>query len=128
MMKVAILTLALVALAASVAYAAPAAADNELEAMIQELLGSKQEKYDAETEEFFEDKASEQEDYMQSLAAQIEEVETDALLQKFFAQEQMAVPVKMQGWFKKIFKKVGKFVKKNKGTIIKTGLKYLLGR
>ncbi len=125
-MKVAILTLALVALAVSVTYAAPS--DNELEAMLQELFESEQEKNAAKSDALLEDKASEQDNEMQSILAQMEEVETDAILQKFFAQEQVKVPVEMQGWFKKVFKKVGKFIKKNKGTIIKTGLKYLIGR
>ncbi len=94
-MKVAILILALVALTASVAYAAPTEdEDAEIEAFLNKLM--KQEK------------ASEQENHaaqMESFLAQLQDDE-EADLQEFFAEEQ--IPAQLQGLFKKAMKKVGR--------------------
>ncbi len=86
-MKVAILVLVLVALTASVAYAAPVE-ETELEAMLQDLFGSQQIEDDTADETLLEklmqqDTASEQ-DKMQTILAQIQKEQIDAELQEFF--------------------------------------------
>ena len=130
-MKVAILVLALVALTASVAYAAPVE-ETELEAMLQlqDVFVSQQteDNFADETllEKLMQQETASEQDKMQSILAQIQEEQIDAALQDFYAEEQ--VPAELQGWLKKTFKKAGKFLKKNKSSIIGAGIKYLLGR
>ncbi|XP_064389534.1 uncharacterized protein LOC135337523 [Halichondria panicea] len=123
-MKVAILILALVALTASVAYAAPVE-ETELEAMLQDVFGSQQTEDDTADETLLEklmqqETAAEQD--KESILAQIQEEQIDAVLQEFFAEEQ--VPAELQGWFKRKLKQAGKYLKKNKSKIIDTGIKY----
>ncbi len=127
----AILVLALVALTASVAYAAPVE-ETELEAMLQlqDVFVSQQteDNFADETllEKLMQQETASEQDKMQSILAQIQEEQIDAALQDFYAEEQ--VPAELQGWLKKTFKKAGKFLKKNKSSIIGAGIKYLLGR
>ncbi len=123
-MKVAILVLVLVALTASVAYAAPVE-ETELEAMLQDLFGSQQTEDDTADKALLEDTASEQ-DKMQTILAQIQEKQIDAALQEFFEEEQ--VPAELQGWGKKTFRRARNYIKKNRSKIIRTGIRYLLGR
>ncbi len=125
-MKVAILVLVLVALTASVAYAAPVE-ETELEAMLQDLFGSQQTEDDTADETLLvqQDTASEQ-DKMKTIIAQIQEKQIDAALQEFIAEEQ--VPAELQGWLKKTFKRARNYIKKNRSKIIRTGIRYLLGR
>ena len=99
-MKVTILILTLVAVTASVAYAAPLEdKDAEVEAFLEKLV--KQEM------------ALQQDD---------DDDELEAAVQEMFAREQ--VPAQLQGWFRKLTKKVGKAIKKHGPKIIKYGIKY----
>ena len=91
-MKVTILILALVAIAASVAYAAPEKNEEaELEALLEKLMKQNElQEVDMQEDEDDEDE------------------EKEAALQEFFAREQ--VPAEVQGWFKKAFRRVKRFV------------------
>ena len=86
-MKVAILVLVLVALTASVAYAAPVE-ETELEAMLQDLFGSQQTEDDDSVDETLPEKLLQQETASeqdkQSILAQVQEKQIDAALQEFF--------------------------------------------
>ncbi len=112
-MKVAILVLALVALTASVAYAAPTEnEDAEIEAFLNKLM--KQEE------------ASEQENHaaqMESFLAQLQDDDDDVdeAAEDFFAREQ--IPAKLQ-WGRRFFRKVIKVGKKYGPTALKYGAKY----
>ncbi len=95
-MKVAILVLALVALTASVAYAAPEieSEDAEIESLLREIMNKdREEQNTGEIESLPED-----------------DEDNEAILQEFYAREQ--VPVEIQGWFRKAIRKVGRFVRK----------------
>ncbi len=97
-MKVAILVLALVALTASVAYAAPGIenenADAEIEALLREIMN----------------KGEQNTGEIESLPQDEEDEDNEAILQEFYAREQ--VPVEIQGWFRRAVRKVGRFVRR----------------
>ncbi len=84
-MKVAILVLVLVALTASVAYAAPVE-ETELEAMLQDLFGSQPTDTADETllEKLLQQDTASEQDKMQTILAQVQEKQIDAALQEFF--------------------------------------------
>ncbi len=127
-MKVAILVLVLVALTASVAYAAPV--EETPKDMLQRirllLLGSQPTDTADETllEKLLQQETASEQD-KQSILAQVQEEQIDAGLQEFFANEQ--VPVELQGWFKRIYNRAKKYVRKNKYGIRK-GVDYIFGR
>ena len=105
-MKLTLLLLAFVAVTVNVAYAAPQA-DTEM----QELLKAIQQQDDGGEENENVDiqsllKGMQDAEDQGDEEAQIEE----AALQDFFAREQ--IPVKLQGWFSRAFKKVRKVVRK----------------
>lgn len=118
-MKFTIILLALVAVIDSVAYAAPSPQDDGGE--IQELLLALQQQNDQEKNENVDiqsllESMQDDEEAQIEAEAQIE----DAALQEFFAREQ--IPVKLQSWFSKAWKKVKKIVKKV-SPYVKTGYK-----
>ncbi len=123
-MKVAILVLVLVALTASVAYAAPVEETPEdvLQRIRLLLLGSQPTDTADETllEKLLQQETASEQDKQSSLA----QVQEDAELQEFFANEQ--VPVEMQGWFKRLYNRVKKYARKNKSGI-RNGVNYILG-
>ncbi len=97
-MKVAILVLALVALTASVAYAAPEIEsedaeieDAEIESLLREIMNK--------------DREEQNTGEIESLPQGEEDEDNEAILQEFYAREQ--VPVEIQGWFRKAIRKVG---------------------
>ncbi len=110
-MKVAILVLVLVALTASVAYAAPVE-ETELEAILQKMNlrtflrtfffgGSQPTAADDSADETLLEKLMQQEtaseqDKTKSILAQVKEEQINAALQEFFAEEQ--VSAELQGW------------------------------
>ena len=101
-MKVAILVLALVALTASVAYAAPGIEnendDAEIEALLREIMNKDNKEEEQNTGE------------IESLPQDEEDEDNEAILQEFYAREQ--VPVEIQGWFRRAVRKVGRFVRR----------------
>ena len=123
-MKVAILVLALVALTASVAYAAPVE-ETKFEAMLQALLGSQQTEDDSADETLLEklsqqETASEQD--KQSIVAQDEDEQIDAAaLQEFFAEQQ--VPAELQKWSRTIIKNYRNYLMRNRANIIRRGIR-----
>ncbi len=122
-MKVAILTLALVALVASVAYAAPSNSEEaEIEAFINKLMKKEQAtKQDSDTAE------------IESLLAQLQEEDDEdndggdnelAALQELIVLEQNLSKAKAQGW-RRGWRKVGRFVKRHGPTIFHVAKKFI---
>ena len=109
-MKLTLLLLAFVAVTVNVVYAAPQGDEGEIQDLLKALQQQDDDDDGGENVDIQSllknmDDAEEQDDDQ----AQIEELE-DAALQDFFAKEQ--IPVKLQGWFSRAFKKVRKVVRK----------------
>ena len=117
-----ILVLVLVALTASVAYAAPVEETPEDALQRIRLLFQPTDTADETLLEKLLQQETASEQDKQSILAQVQEKQIDAALQEFFAEEQ--VPAELQKWFKKALKKAGKYLKKNKSKIIGAGIKY----
>ena len=126
-MKLAILILALVAVTA---YAVPVEEDTKIENLIEKLLASHQQT-DEDTPEIgspFKQatKQENEQDRIESLLAQMQtDADEEAIIEAYFAQEQ--VPAHLQSWWKKTWRKVKRFAVKHGPTIIRHGVRFLLG-
>ena len=129
-MKAAILILALVAITASVAYAAPEKnEDAELNALLNKILKENEnelegvEKQDdddddraknkqdqeADIEAFLETIMKQDRNKLENVEMQDDDDETEGALQELHAKEQ--VPAEIQRWFRRAVRRVGRFIR-----------------
>ncbi|XP_064389182.1 uncharacterized protein LOC135337217 [Halichondria panicea] len=138
-----VLILTLFALTASVAYTAPQEeandeedGDAEVEAMLEKLLG--QEMAEEQDQNGDDDSDDDNDGQIQALLSQMQDGDDEekavAVLQELFADKQDPTTAKMQWrrWrrrfrVRRIFRKVGRFVKKHAPKLLNAGKKILLG-